>query len=236
MVNAGTVIIGAGVVGASVAYHLTERGATDVLILERETVQGLGSTGAATGGVRAQFETEINILMSVYSLSFFRRWHHECGYQPRGYLFFATTDDQLEYLRRNVETQRSLGVRDIGLVNRERIRELVPGMNCDDILGGSFGANDGFIDPLAVMEGFTKGALRSGAQIRFGTQVTKIIVNDNKIIGVDFCLGVAIRAEQACADELQPEVAVLVLRALRQHLFEALDVDRAPMNQRPLAG
>lgn len=185
MVNAGTVIIGAGVVGASVAYHLTERGATDVLILERETVQGLGSTGAATGGVRAQFETEINILMSVYSLSFFRRWHHECGYQPRGYLFFATTDDQLEYLRRNVETQRSLGVRDIGLVNRERIRELVPGMNCDDILGGSFGANDGFIDPLAVMEGFTKGALQSGAQIRFGTQVTKIIVKDNKIIGVE---------------------------------------------------
>ncbi|MEP7039076.1 MAG: FAD-dependent oxidoreductase, partial [Acidobacteriota bacterium] len=60
MKKAGIVIIGAGVVGASVAYHLTERGAKDVLILEREPKQGLGSTGKATGGVRAQFETEIN--------------------------------------------------------------------------------------------------------------------------------------------------------------------------------
>lgn len=180
-----TVIIGGGVVGASVAYHLAERRTKDVLILEREDSQGRGSTGVATGGVRAQFETEINILMSVYSLDFFRRWDHECGYQPKGYLFFATTGDQLEYLRRNVETQRSLGVRDIDLVDREKIRELVPGMNCDDILGGSFGANDGFIDPLAVMEGFTFGALRNGAEIRFGTEATELVTNDDRIVGVE---------------------------------------------------
>ena len=71
MKKAEIVIIGAGVVGASVAYHLTRRGAKDVLILERENEQGLGSTGKATGGVRAQFETEINIKMSIYSLEFF---------------------------------------------------------------------------------------------------------------------------------------------------------------------
>ena len=70
MISAETIIIGGGVVGASVAYHLTERGAKDVLILEREAIQGFGSTGAATGGVRAQFETEINIRMSLYSLDF----------------------------------------------------------------------------------------------------------------------------------------------------------------------
>ena len=69
--KAEIVIIGGGVVGASVAYHLTERGAKDVLILEREAVIGLGSTGKATGGVRAQFETDINIKLSLYSLDLF---------------------------------------------------------------------------------------------------------------------------------------------------------------------
>ncbi|MEJ7700526.1 MAG: FAD-dependent oxidoreductase [Pyrinomonadaceae bacterium] len=67
------IIIGGGVVGASVAYHLTTRGAKDVLILERENAQGNGSTGKATGGVRAQFETEINIRMSLYSIDFFKQ-------------------------------------------------------------------------------------------------------------------------------------------------------------------
>ena len=71
MKRAEIVIIGGGVVGASVAFHLVERGCRDVLILERGAVQGLGSTGAATGGVRAQFETEINIRMSMYSIDFF---------------------------------------------------------------------------------------------------------------------------------------------------------------------
>ena len=70
MKSAEIVIIGGGVIGASVAYHVTKRGVKDVLILERESEQGKGSTGKATGGVRAQFETEINIKMSLYSLEF----------------------------------------------------------------------------------------------------------------------------------------------------------------------
>ena len=65
MKRAQIVVIGGGVVGASVAFHLAQRGAKDVLILEREAEQGRGSTGAATGGIRAQFETEINIKMSL---------------------------------------------------------------------------------------------------------------------------------------------------------------------------
>ena len=85
MNNTEIVIIGSGVVGASVAYHLTERGVKDVLILEREAAQGKGSTGKATGGVRAQFETEINIKMSLYSLDFFAGCEFDCGYEPRGY-------------------------------------------------------------------------------------------------------------------------------------------------------
>jgi sarcosine oxidase subunit beta len=102
-------------IGASVAYHLTARGAKDVLILERESEQGKGSTGKATGGVRAQFETDINIKMSLYSLDFFREWDFDCGYEPRGYLFFATDENQFDCLkaqRRKTEIARRESRRD----------------------------------------------------------------------------------------------------------------------------
>jgi sarcosine oxidase subunit beta len=185
MKKAEIVIIGGGVVGASVAYHLTERGAKDVLILERETAQGLGSTGKATGGVRAQFETEINIRMSLYSLGFFNDWEFDCQYEPRGYLFFATDARQFEYLRRNVETQKSLGVKNVEIVDRERILEICPILNCEDIVGGSFGQADGFINPLAVMRGFTEKSLENGARIEFDTKVLSIETKSEKVKAIE---------------------------------------------------
>jgi sarcosine oxidase, subunit beta len=185
MKKAEIVIIGGGVVGASVAYHLTMRGARDVLILERESEQGLGSTGKATGGVRAQFETDINIKMSLYSLGFFSDWEFDCEYEPRGYLFFATTDTQFDYLKRNVEKQRELGVMDVEIVDAKTIQKIVPGMNCADITGGSFGKHDGFINPLAVMNGFTEGALKNGAKIEFGTRVLSVETTSGEVVAVE---------------------------------------------------
>lgn len=179
------VIIGGGVVGASVAYHLTTRGAKDVLILERESEQGEGSTGQATGGVRAQFETAINIEMSLYSIDFFANCDFDCGYEPRGYLFFATDETQFDYLKRNVRFQKSLGVKGIETVDSPTIGEMIRGLNCADICGGSFGARDGFINPLGVMTGFTKKALDGGARIEFETLVSAIETNNEKIIGVE---------------------------------------------------
>lgn len=185
MKKAEIVVIGGGAVGASVAFHLVERGCRDVLILERGAVQGLGSTGAATGGVRAQFETEINIRMSMYSIDFFREWDFDCEYEPKGYLFFATNEEQFDYLKQNVEKQRSLGVRDVEVVDADEIGRIVPGMNCEDVAGGSFGRHDGFINPLAVMRGFTEGALRGGAKIEFGVEARGLRVDGGKVIGVE---------------------------------------------------
>lgn len=185
MNKAEIVIIGAGVVGASVAYHLTEKGARDVLILEAEAAQGAGSTGKATGGVRAQFETAINIKMSLYSLDFFANCGFDVGYEPRGYLFFATDERQFEYLKRNVEFQKSLGVKDVEIVDRETIAEICPILNISDIVGGSFGARDGFINPLAVMRGFTERALAGGARIQFETRVLSIETAGGKVAAVE---------------------------------------------------
>ena len=182
--TAGILIIGGGVVGASVAYHLARRGVKDILILEREPQQGLGSTGKATGGVRAQFETDINIKMSLYSLNFFENCDFDCGYEPRGYLFFATEEAQFEYLKRNVEKQRALGVTGVELLDCKGVSEIVPAVNCSDIFGGTFGARDGFIDPLAVMNGFTTEVLDRGARIEFGRDVISIDVDNGKVTGV----------------------------------------------------
>lgn len=193
MRNSEIVIIGGGVVGASVAYHLTERGAREVLILEREARQGEGSTGKATGGVRAQFETEINIRMSLYSLEFFEKFDEltgvDCGYEPRGYLFVASSEKAFDYLRKNVKKQKSLGVRGVEIVDSRAISEMVEGLNCEDVLGGSFGARDGFINPLGVMEGFTQKALENGAEIEIGAEVLSIETKNGKVWGLETAKG-----------------------------------------------
>ena len=169
----------------SVAYHLTERGAKDVLITERENLLGKGSTGKATGGVRAQFETEINIKMSLYSLDFFERFEDltgiDCAYEPRGYLFVATDEKQFEFLKKSVEKQKMLGCKSIEIVDTKTISQMIEGLNCADIVGGSFGARDGFINPLGVLEGFAEKAIENGAEILNETEVYSIEPRTEKL-------------------------------------------------------
>src|SRR5436190_24224944 len=96
MQTAEVVIIGGGIVGSSIAYHLTAAGCRDVLVIERESAQGMRSTGKSMGGVRAQFSSPINIQMSLYSIPFYASFDERlglpAGYRSRGYLFCATTE------------------------------------------------------------------------------------------------------------------------------------------------
>src|ERR1700740_1849273 len=114
METADVVIVGGGIVGSSIAYHLSGSGCTKVLVIERETHQGKGSTGKSMGGVRAQFATDVNIQMSLYSIPFYasfdERLGHPAGYKPQGYLFVATSERHLEYLRANQAKQKALGL------------------------------------------------------------------------------------------------------------------------------
>src|SRR6267143_1896603 len=140
--TADVVIIGSGIVGSSVAYHLAEQGCTNVLVIEREAHQGKGSTGKSMGGVRAQFATPVNIQMSRYSIDFFSRFDdlvgHPADYRAHGYLFCATNEKHLDYLKANRERQMSLGVTNVELVSPAEIVEMVPQLRADDILGGTF--------------------------------------------------------------------------------------------------
>ena len=156
-----------------------------MLILEREGAPGKGSTGRATGGVRAQFETEINIQLSLYSLDFFRDWSVDCGYEPQGYVFLATSDEHLEFLSQSVQTQVALGYRGVHLVDRQDIANMVPGLNCEDIAGGSFGPRDGFIDPPAILNGFLSNSLSNGAELRTNAAVMGIVTSGERVRGVE---------------------------------------------------
>jgi len=178
--TAEVVIIGSGIVGSSVAYHLAEQGCTNVLVIEREAHQGKGSTGKSMGGVRAQFSTPVNIQMSRYSIDFFSRFDevvgHPADYRAHGYLFCATTERHLDYLKTNRERQLALGVKNVELVSREDIAKFVPQLRVDDILGGTFCQTDGFVDPHSVMMGFMLKARERGVRLWLDTQVTGIEV------------------------------------------------------------
>jgi sarcosine oxidase subunit beta len=176
--TADVVIIGSGIVGSSVAYHLAAQGCTNVLVIERETHQGKGSTGKSMGGVRAQFATAVNIQMSRYSIDFFSHFDEELGhpadYRPHGYVFCATTEQQLEYLKTNREKQLAFGVQNVVLVSREDISRMVPQLRVDDVIGGTYCSTDGFVDPHSVMMGFMLKARERGVRLWLDTTVTGI--------------------------------------------------------------
>ena len=178
--TADVVIVGSGIVGSSVAYHLAQQGCTNVLVLEREAHQGKGSTGKSMGGVRAQFSTPVNIQMSKYSIDFFSKFDevvgHPADYRAHGYLFCATNQKHLDYLKANRERQNAFGVTNVEWVSPEDIVKMVPQLRVDDILGGTFCPTDGFVDPHSVMMGFMLNAREKGVRLWLDTKVTGLEV------------------------------------------------------------
>ncbi len=193
MQTADVVIIGGGIVGASIAWHLTEAGCRNVLMVERESHQGKGSTGKSMGGVRAQFATAPNIQMSLYSIPFYaafeERLGHPSGYRDQGYLFVATRPSHLDYLKTNQALQKKLGLKQVRMLTRQEIVETVPQLRSDDVLGGSFCPTDGFVDPYSVMVGFTTCACEQGAALWRATEVTAIHHDAAGITGVETTRG-----------------------------------------------
>jgi sarcosine oxidase subunit beta len=188
--TADVVIIGAGIAGASIAWHLAELGIRDVILLERDSVQGKGSTGKSMGGVRAQFATPVNIRMSMYSIPFYGTFEERvgsyCGYKAHGYLFCATSEQHMQYLSTNLQRQQALGLEQAGLVGRREIEQMVPLWRTDDVVGGSFCPTDGFVDPHSVMSGFTDAALSRGVRLVRGAEAIGVAQGMVKTTAGDF--------------------------------------------------
>jgi len=238
METADVVIVGGGIVGSSIAYHLTEAGCTNVLVVERETHQGKGSTGKSMGGVRAQFATPVNIQMSLYSIPFYasfdERLGHPAGYKPQGYLFVATCERHLEYLRTNQEKQKALGLKTARMVSADEIRSMFPQLRSDDIVGGSFCSTDGFVDPYSAMVGFMARAAESGARLWRNTEVTAIHADGHGVTGVETTRGlVATRAVVNAAGPWAAQVAKLAEVELPVEPLRRMLVPTEPFDQFP---
>jgi sarcosine oxidase, subunit beta len=238
MQTADVVIIGGGIVGSSIAFHLTEAGCGNVLVIERESAQGKGSTGKSMGGVRAQFSTPVNIQMSLYSIPFYagfeERLGYPCDYRPQGYLFCATRDSHMSYLRANYEKQIAMGLKDVRLVDGNEIRQTFPQLRADDIIGGSFCSTDGFVDPYSAMNGFMAWASDRGATLWKSTSVIGVMRDDRGISGVETSRGpVAARNVVNCAGAWAAEVATfagveLLVQPLRRMLVPSEPFDEFP--------
>lgn len=193
MKSPDVVIVGSGIVGSSIAYYLTESGCSNVLVIEREAYQGKGSTGKSMGGVRAQFATPVNIQMSLYSIPIFRDFDeilgHPSGYKPQGYLFVATEERHMNYLRENHQKQVALGLKSAHLLTPAEVRRLAPEIRCDDVLGGSFSDTDGFVDPHSVMTGFMRKAMERGVELMRGSEVANVLSDAQGVSGVETTRG-----------------------------------------------
>lgn len=238
MPSAEVVIIGGGIVGSSIAYHLTVAGCKNVVVLEREKHQGKGSTGKSMGGVRAQFSTPVNIQMSLYSIPFYasfeERTGHESGYRPQGYLFLATKPAHLDYLKTNMAKQVALGLKAVRLLGAEEIRAMYPQLRGDDIIGGSFCPTDGFVDPYSAMNGFMARAIENGARIVKSAEVTGITANANGVAAVEstqgtFTTRTVVNAAGAWAKAVAKMVGVdLPVEPLRRMLVPTEPFDDFP--------
>jgi len=238
MTSADVIIIGAGIVGSSIAYHLTSAGCRSVLVVERESQQGKGSTGKSMGGVRAQFSTPVNIQMSLYAIPFYasfdERIGHPAGYRPQGYLFCATQEKHMAYLHANYAKQVELGLNDVRIVSGDEIRATFPPLRGDDIVGGSFCGTDGFVDPYSAMIGFTMWAAEHGATLWKNANVVAILRDSRGITAIETTRGtVATRVVVNCAGAWAAEVAKLSGVNLPVEPLRRMLVPSEPFDQFP---
>ena len=228
--TADIVIIGAGIVGCSVAYHLALLGSRKVVVVEKDLICS-GSTGKSAGGIRQQFATEVNIKLSLESLKMFRRMPDELGIDPGfrqvGYLFMASTSAELELFRRNVEIQQRYGI-PVRIISTDEIRQIVPYVRVDDILGGAYCPTDGYAAPYEVTMGYAAAARRLGVKIHEQRPVTKILRSSGRVLGVETMQGaiqapVVLNAAGAAAGLVGEMASVDVpVKPYRRQLFTTL--------------
>jgi sarcosine oxidase subunit beta len=163
-------IVGAGVVGLSIAFELADRGAGPVVVVERHGIAA-GATGVQPGGVRQQWSTRLNCAMARESLALYSqlpdrlRPRVDPGFRPCGYLFVAEDASTLARLRDDVALQNEVGVPS-RLVSAEEAGVLVPGLRLDDVAGAAYCHEDGFFDrPQGVVEAFAEAAGRLGVAV-----------------------------------------------------------------------
>ena len=190
--SASVVVIGAGCIGAAIAYHLALRGVKDVVVLEKEPFAGAGSTSKAAGGIRAQFSTPINVRISMMAIEAYERFAEEMETDPVffqvGYMFVLADPERWESFQRQAEMQRGLGLA-VETLSPEGARARVPELNIEDVVGATFCPRDGLGNPHEITQAFVAQARRRGVDFRFTEPALGIELDAGRVASVRTAAG-----------------------------------------------
>lgn len=185
--TADVVIVGGGCMGCSVAWHLAQRGITNVVLLEREPQLAAGSTGKNAGGVRHQFSHPANIELSKESIGMIARFEEIVGapidFRQDGYLFLLSKSANVETFKQNVALQQRHGI-DVRWVSNDEALRLAPGLDLAGVKGATYCPADGVADPNGVTMGFARGAQAKGVEIVRDVEVTGLQLTGHRVAEV----------------------------------------------------
>lgn len=187
--SADVVIIGGGISGCSIAYNLARKGVKKIVVVEKDYLAS-GSTGRCGAGIRMQWGTERNCLLSKMSVEFYETANQELEYEydiefkQGGYLIVAATEKEVNQFKKNIKLQNRLGIPSVYLSPKEA-KEIIPYIDETKILGATFCPKDGHLNPFHTTQAYANAAKRLGAEIMTYTTVTGIEVEGGRIKGVN---------------------------------------------------
>jgi sarcosine oxidase subunit beta len=225
--RADVVIVGGGIIGASIAYHLAARGVRDVVVLEREQLGG-GSTTRNAGGVRLQFSTEINVRLSLRSLPRIEHFADEMGVDPHlrqvGYLFLITAERDVAPFEESLAMWQRLGV-PAQRLDAAGVHQVFPELRVDDIRFATLCMRDGYCDPTSLLNGYVARAREKGVKFREHEPVTAISREGDRVTGVrtpkgETACATVVNAAGAWGAEVGQLAGIdLPIRPLRRQIF-----------------
>ena len=215
--RAQVVVVGGGIIGASIAYHLTKRGVTDVLLLEQGQLTG-GTTWHAAGLVSQLKPTHSLTKLATYSNRLFEELEDETGqatgYRAPGSISVASDLERWEEMRRGISMASTVGV-DIREIDMDELQEKVPLLRTDDLVGALFIPKDGQTSPVDTTMALIKGARQGGATIVEGVAVQRLLKDGDTCIGVETEDGHTVEAE----------TVVMAAGMWTRHLAETIGVN-----------
>jgi glycine/D-amino acid oxidase-like deaminating enzyme len=183
--TADIVIVGAGVMGASIAFHLAKRGAGKIVVLDREYA-GSGGTGRSSALVRMHYSYPPEVQLALISLRMFEHWSEVVGergdFRRIGFVRIVLPQETAR-LKQNVEMQRKLGV-NVELVSREQLKEIEPDWFVDDVVLAAYEPNSGYGDASNVANDFLSRARQMGVSFFPRTSVSEFCINSGRVTGV----------------------------------------------------
>ncbi len=184
-------IIGGGIVGSSIAYHLAKFGEKNVAVFEKNYISS-GATGRCGGGIRQQWSARMNVRLAMRSVKLFERFKEDTGfdieYKQGGYLLMAYSDDEAARFEKNVKMQKEEGL-EVEILSPKMVKERYPYINTEGIVLATFGPTDGHANPHLANFGYIFAAKRMGVDVYTHTEVEDIDVVNKKVVGIKTTAG-----------------------------------------------